>query len=93
MAWAEYYRQQVAFYGQTLGQAQAHSQVRSQAEHCETSQPRPGPSSQDLRASDPSHGGTARRAAAILGPSSPQREQVLAHATEDSVGPPLRGDA
>ncbi|XP_060056384.1 far upstream element-binding protein 3 isoform X2 [Erinaceus europaeus] len=27
MAWAEYYRQQVAFYGQTLGQAQAHSQV------------------------------------------------------------------
>lgn len=26
MAWAEYYRQQVAFYGQTLGQAQAHSQ-------------------------------------------------------------------
>lgn len=30
MAWAEYYRQQVAFYGQTLGQAQAHSQVGSQ---------------------------------------------------------------
>uniref|UniRef100_A0A2I3TNV1 Far upstream element binding protein 3 n=1 Tax=Pan troglodytes TaxID=9598 RepID=A0A2I3TNV1_PANTR len=29
MAWAEYYRQQVAFYGQTLGQAQAHSQVCS----------------------------------------------------------------
>ena len=27
MAWAEYYRQQVAFYGQTLGQAQAPSQV------------------------------------------------------------------
>lgn len=26
MAWAEYYRQQAAFYGQTLGQAQAHSQ-------------------------------------------------------------------
>lgn len=31
MAWAEYYRQQVAFYGQTLGQAQAHSQVSSGA--------------------------------------------------------------
>lgn len=31
MAWAEYYRQQVAFYGQTLGQAQAHSQVCSQS--------------------------------------------------------------
>lgn len=29
MAWAEYYRQQVAFYGQTLGQAQAPSQVCS----------------------------------------------------------------
>lgn len=29
MAWAEYYRQQAAFYGQTLGQAQAHSQVCS----------------------------------------------------------------
>ncbi|NXW16080.1 FUBP3 protein, partial [Circaetus pectoralis] len=28
MAWAEYYRQQAAYYGQTLGQAQAHSQVR-----------------------------------------------------------------
>lgn len=27
MAWAEYYRQQAAYYGQTLGQAQAHSQV------------------------------------------------------------------
>ncbi|XP_075026640.1 far upstream element-binding protein 3 isoform X11 [Calonectris borealis] len=26
MAWAEYYRQQAAYYGQTLGQAQAHSQ-------------------------------------------------------------------
>ncbi|OBS69252.1 hypothetical protein A6R68_02162 [Neotoma lepida] len=31
MAWAEYYRQQAAFYGQTLGQAQAHSQVCSQS--------------------------------------------------------------
>ena len=31
MAWAEYYRQQVAFYGQTLGQAQAHSQVCSRS--------------------------------------------------------------
>lgn len=31
MAWAEYYRQQVAFYGQTLGQAQAPSQVCSQS--------------------------------------------------------------
>ncbi|XP_077779025.1 far upstream element-binding protein 3-like isoform X6 [Podarcis muralis] len=27
MAWAEYYRQQAAYYGQTLGQAQTHSQV------------------------------------------------------------------
>ncbi|RMB93414.1 hypothetical protein DUI87_30109 [Hirundo rustica rustica] len=27
MAWAEYYRQQAAYYGQTLGQAQAHSQL------------------------------------------------------------------
>ncbi|XP_074871382.1 far upstream element-binding protein 3 isoform X1 [Carettochelys insculpta] len=26
MAWAEYYRQQAAYYGQTLGQAQTHSQ-------------------------------------------------------------------
>ncbi|XP_015267014.1 PREDICTED: far upstream element-binding protein 3 isoform X4 [Gekko japonicus] len=26
MAWAEYYRQQAAYYGQTLGQAQAHGQ-------------------------------------------------------------------
>lgn len=31
MAWAEYYRQQAAFYGQTLGQAQAHSQVCSRS--------------------------------------------------------------
>ncbi|XP_041530673.1 far upstream element-binding protein 3 isoform X5 [Microtus oregoni] len=31
MAWAEYYRQQAAIYGQTLGQAQAHSQVCSQS--------------------------------------------------------------
>ncbi|KAF7241017.1 Far upstream element-binding protein 3 [Varanus komodoensis] len=26
MAWAEYYRQQAAYYGQTLGQTQAHNQ-------------------------------------------------------------------
>uniref|UniRef100_A0A8C9G2N3 Far upstream element binding protein 3 n=1 Tax=Pavo cristatus TaxID=9049 RepID=A0A8C9G2N3_PAVCR len=39
MAWAEYYRQQAAYYGQTLGQAQAHSQVIEQ--HCSVGQSLP----------------------------------------------------
>lgn len=43
MAWAEYYRQQVAFYGQTLGQAQAHSQVCSRSSTAKTSQANPDP--------------------------------------------------
>uniref|UniRef100_A0A8D2QVT3 Far upstream element binding protein 3 n=1 Tax=Zosterops lateralis melanops TaxID=1220523 RepID=A0A8D2QVT3_ZOSLA len=34
MAWAEYYRQQAAYYGQTLGQAQAHSQQAKQQSLC-----------------------------------------------------------
>uniref|UniRef100_A0A8C9MP37 Far upstream element binding protein 3 n=1 Tax=Serinus canaria TaxID=9135 RepID=A0A8C9MP37_SERCA len=34
MAWAEYYRQQAAYYGQTLGQAQAHSQQTKRQKVC-----------------------------------------------------------
>uniref|UniRef100_A0A8C0VXM1 Far upstream element binding protein 3 n=1 Tax=Cyanistes caeruleus TaxID=156563 RepID=A0A8C0VXM1_CYACU len=34
MAWAEYYRQQAAYYGQTLGQAQAHSQQTKRQKLC-----------------------------------------------------------
>lgn len=48
MAWAEYYRQQVAFYGQTLGQAQAPSQV------CSRSPATPGPPGPPLPLPKPS---------------------------------------
>ena len=77
MAWAEYYRQQVAFYGQTLGQAQAHSQVRRQP-----AGPAPSPFPRSLG---------VRPATATPAPSSPRRERVWAKRGEGLAGQPLGG--
>lgn len=74
MAWAEYYRQQVAFYGQTLGQAQAHSQVRRRP-----AGPAPGPF--------PRSPGV-RPATATPAPSSPRRERVWAKRGRGWLGGP-----
>lgn len=74
MAWAEYYRQQVAFYGQTLGQAQAHSQVRRRPAGLA---PSPFPRSPGVRL-----------ATATPAPSSPRRERVWAKRGRDWLGSP-----